>query len=111
MSDLRTRLRDDLMEAMRRRDRTEVSTLRTLISAIDNAGAVDIDAGPEPVLGLSPDVPRRQLTADEVTRIIQDESEHFRAASIEYAGLGRSEEAAVMAEKVRIVSRYLDDHL
>ncbi len=110
MSDLRTKLRDDLKKAMRRRDAIEVSALRTVISAIDNAEAVDLEARSEPVLGLSPDVPRRQLTADEIIRIVRDESEHFRSASMEYAGLGRSEEAAVMAEKVLIVSRYLDHH-
>ena len=53
---MRARLQVDLRSAMKRRDALEVSTLRCLIGALDNAGAVDDPLSSRWATGLVEDV-------------------------------------------------------
>jgi len=102
-------LKADLVTAMRERDRVRVSTIRSLISAIDNAGAVDIEkqGSDYPKTGLGHDVDRRQVTEDDVTRIIVVERDDLVAARDEYRELGQTELAEEFERRVQIAEGYL----
>lgn len=115
---MRTRMQADLRNAMKRRDAVEVSTLRCLIAAIDNAGAVASpvagSAGPRDwskasahvVTGDGPtEVARRVLTADEVAALVQREWDARETSATTLERHGR--DAATQREEMAIVGRYL----
>ena len=90
-----TRLRGDLTAALKARDSVTVAALRSALTALDNAGAVEAPAswveGTEHVAGAaagvgSTDIARRALTENDVRAILRSQiEEHARAAS-RYAG-------------------------
>lgn len=101
-------LKRDLTPAMRSRDRVRVDTIRTLISAIDNAGAVDgLETGHEPKLGLSHDVDRKDVTMDQERQIVTTERDDLLAAADEFRDLGKSDRANELAMRAQIASTYL----
>jgi len=100
-------LRSDLEKALRSRDRVEMSTLRTLIAAVENATAIDVEASSEPKLGLSHDQPRRVLSENDVAAIILHERDDLVAAATRYRDLGLVDEMADLERRARIVERYL----
>lgn len=103
------RLRSDMVAAMKAGDRVRVSTLRSLIGAIENAGAIEVEAGPyEMKTGLGHDVPRREVTDDEIRRIISDEREDLIAAQAELSGKGQTERMEELATRAAIVAGYLE---
>jgi uncharacterized protein YqeY len=97
----RARLQADLRDAMKRRDAIAVSTLRCLIGAIDNAGAVD--AGE--VGGGATEVARRLLTAGDVADVLAREwlARETAAATLERHG----RDAATPRAEMAIVANYL----
>lgn len=80
---IRTRLSEDLTKAMKAQDTMAIKSLRILMSAIDNAGAVPVETPKVmPMSGkiagatsglYSTEVPRRELTDIEVKQIIKNE--------------------------------------
>lgn len=105
---LHARLKEDLTAAMRRRDRAEIEVLRNLISAIDNAGAVQAVHEPLPKLGLDFDVPRRELSIEEVRDIIVAERDELLDAARVYRDLGRLEEAEILESQAETAARFLE---
>jgi uncharacterized protein len=103
---LRERLRAAVPAAMKTGDRRAVSALRSALSAIDNAEAVEIgddlragaiEAGPAG-LGAA-EVARRALSEDEITAIVQAEISERRAVAADYEKAGHGERAtALLAE-------------
>ena len=106
MSDL-SRLRGDLERALRTRDRLEISTLRTIIAAVENAAAVDVETSAEPKLGLGHDQPRRELSDEDVAGVLLSEHNELVDAATRYRDLGLVEETADLERRARIVERYL----
>lgn len=101
-------IRGDLEKALRTtRDRVEISTLRTLIAAVENATAVDIEPTSEPKLGLGHDQPRRALSDEDVAGIIIAERDELVDAATRYRDLGLKDEVADLESRARIVERYL----
>jgi uncharacterized protein len=102
-------LRAALRAAMRDRQHDSVAALRETLAAIDNAEAVDPSAAPPvqhgviaggvPGLGAG-EVPRRCLSAEEATAIVDREIAERRRAVMTYANLGRVDEAAVFRRQV-----------
>jgi len=100
MSELADRLRADLTTALRARDRARASVLRTVLGAIANAEAVPVPQGAPPLaqgpiagaaLGLgAAEVPRRELTEDDVRAILVAERDDLLAHDM-------SDAAAVLA--------------
>lgn len=85
---MRTALRSALTDAMKRRDREASSVFRAALSAIDNAGAVAVDGQHRDgaielaVVGVGgSDVPRKDLTEQDLIQIVADEAEERRAAA------------------------------
>jgi len=100
-------LRGDLDIALRNRDPVEISTLRTVIAAVENATAVDVETSTQPKLGLGHDQPRRALSDEDVTRIIRSERDELVDAATRYRELGLVEEVVDLERRARIVERYL----
>ena len=101
---MRQKLQTDLRAAIKGRQALDVSVLRGLIAAIDNAGAVPLTAKSEPP---QHEVERRHLDSGEVQAILRREYETHQAAANEFARLGRSVESEQANFAMAVVSRYL----
>ncbi|GAA1150729.1 hypothetical protein [Ornithinicoccus hortensis] len=118
-------LRAALSTAIRGRDRTAVSALRSAIAAVENAEASPLPAAPETSAGAdpTPDEPRIAgssvglragetdrlvLTAEEVARIVTAEVTDREAAAQEMAALGREDRAERLREEADVIRRVLD---
>jgi len=106
LSSIRTRIRDDLAQAMRDRDMARVKVLRTTMSAIQNAEAVEGVASVEGVVGYG-DVQRRTLTDDDVIEIIVREIEEFERSVAEYRRIGQTERAEGLQMGLEVLLAYL----
>jgi uncharacterized protein len=105
---LQTRIRNDLLAAMKQRDTVTTKTLRSLLDALDNACAVPLTAEHVPVYGGLAEVPRKVVTESEYQAILRSEAAARHAAAIEFEQLGRSEAAARLRDELDIVMRYAD---
>lgn len=92
----RTRLSDDLRAAFAARDRTAIRTLRCIMAAIDNAGAVAVDANATHTASHT-EVPRRPLSEAEIAAILQAEIAARARVADEYERRGN----AVQADELR----------
>jgi uncharacterized protein YqeY len=116
---MRDRLRHDLTAALKARDRTAVSALRSAIAALDNAEAVEIGDQQTASAATSPhiagasagagsaDVPRRALADDEIKAIVTDQIEERRQAAREYDELGQTDAAQRLTAEADVLTRYL----
>lgn len=120
MSGVRERLRGALRGAMKARDKTAVSALRSTLAAIDNAEAVD--AGPAPVTGAeharvagaipgvgTAEVPRGDLSEGDVEAIVRDAISECEGAAVEYETTGHPDMAERLRHESRILSGLLDE--
>lgn len=103
---LRARVEADLKASLRARDRAVVATLRSLLAAFDNAGAVPLTAEHVPVYGRANEVARRALSDDDLRAIVAREADELRAAVAEYAAHGRAEAEGLRAG-LAVLGRYL----
>lgn len=110
---LRRRLGESLKVALRERDTIAVAAIRSAMSAVDNAEAVDRSHAPPPTgvigdvrLGVGAgEVARRELSEDDVLEIVRAEVGERRIAAAEYERLGRAEQAGrLKAEAAALVS-------
>jgi len=113
---LRDQLKRALVESMRSRDMNSIAPLRTALSAIDNAEAVEVDAPPS--VGEGPiayatsgvgtgDAARRELTEADVISIVQDEIAERDGAALSYDRLGREAEADRLRREADVLRRQL----
>ncbi|WP_433525665.1 hypothetical protein ACQPZ2_12425 [Nocardia pseudovaccinii] len=99
---LRARLRTALSAAMKTRDRSAISGLRSALGAIDNAEAidtVDIKAGAveNSAVGLgAAEARRRDLTEADIEQIVRTEIADRQQAAVEYDTLGRSDHSDLL---------------
>lgn len=110
---LRRRLGESLKVALRERDTIAVAAIRSAMSAVDNAEAVDRSHAAPPTgvigdvrLGVGAgEVARRELSEDDVLEIVRAEVGERRIAAAEYERLGRAEHAGrLKAEAAALVS-------
>ncbi len=109
---LQARLRADLKLAMLGRRSEEVSVLRSLIAALDNAQAVPVgdlhDTYTVHAFGdNSVEQPRLKLGPDDLRTILNGEMESRRTASDEYHDAGLHDHAERLSRESDIVGRYL----
>ena len=112
VSDIRTRLRRALGDALKARDASTVSALRSALSAIGNAETVDPGparpagtgsahfAGTVPRLGAG-EAERRHLTEADAAAIVRTEAAEREAAASEYERGGHAAEAARLRHGIR----------
>ncbi|MCB0933150.1 MAG: GatB/YqeY domain-containing protein [Mycobacterium sp.] len=93
MSELKDQLRSDLTEAMKNQDKLRTATLRMMLAAIQT----------EEVSGKQ----ARELTDDEVLKVLSRESKKRSEAAEIYTQNGRGELAAEEHAEARIIDEYL----
>ncbi|MEV6323613.1 hypothetical protein AB0M45_20825 [Nocardia sp. NPDC051787] len=110
---LRERLRAGLSAAMRARDRAGVSALRSALGAVDNAEAVDVaehraGALEHSATGLGvAEVERRELTEQDVERIVRAEVTERLTVAEQYESLGRTDRAATLHAEAKALTDLL----
>ena len=97
MAELKERLRADLNAAMRERDQVRMRTLRMALSSITN----------EEVAGAS----ARQLSDDEVMKVLTREARKRREAAEAFGAAGRDEQAAAERAEGEVLAGYLPAQL
>jgi hypothetical protein len=108
------RLRGELKLAMREKDRTAMKAIRRLLTALSNAEAVPLPDNLEkpvinpgnPVISKNNDVPRRELTADEIKHIVFAELAAHDSVISTFEGLGQHERAAAIRAERESLERY-----
>jgi uncharacterized protein len=96
-----------LAPALRAHDAARVSVLRTTLAAVANAEAVDA-SGVRPVSGaFAGDVPRRQLSEDDVRAIVVAVRDELRTAEAELRTVGRADAAADLDARAAVLDGYL----
>lgn len=112
----RDEIRRRLVVAMRARRRPDVSALRSVLAAIDNAEAVPAEGGgstvvPGPiagtVVGFAAQAPRRRLRTDEVRALVHAELDERRQAAAAYRDRGLDEEAQAVEAEARVIEQLL----
>jgi uncharacterized protein len=114
---LRERLRTALPAAMKARDRTAVSVLRSTLSAIDNAEAVDRPAGADRGLAIEQsavgvgamEVARRDLSEDDVGRIVRAEIAERESAAEGYERSGRADRAEQLRAEATVLANLMTE--
>jgi uncharacterized protein len=97
MAELKERLRADLSAAMRARDQVRLRTLRMALTAITN----------EEVAGNA----ARELSDDEVLKVLAKEAKKRREAADAFGAAGRAEQAAAEQAEGQVLAGYLPTQL
>jgi uncharacterized protein len=97
MPTLKDQLRADLTTAMKARDETRTRTLRMALTSISN----------EEVSGAA----ARDLTDDEIVRILTREAKRRREAAAAFAEAGRPDQAAAERAEEGVITAYLPAQL
>jgi uncharacterized protein len=97
MAPLKERLQADLTAAMKNRDKTKVATLRMALTGVAT----------EEVSGEA----ARELTDDEVLRVINREVRKRKEAAEAFTGAGRTEQAAAELHEAEVLAEYLPKQL
>ena len=107
---LRFRLRESLKQALRERDQVATAALRSAVSAIDNAEAVEGPSRYHPRLGVGAgDVARRDLTEEEIVAVLRAEIAERVAAGEEYLRLGRPGDARRLESEAAVLRALLEE--
>ena len=94
---LKGRLQGDLHDAIRSKDKVRSGTLRMTLTAITNAEVAGDEA--------------KELSDDEVLKVIAKEAKKRKEASTAYAGAGRTELAAQEDAELAVLEGYLPKQL
>ena len=97
MAELKERLRADLNTAMRARDQVRMRTLRMALTSITN----------EEVAGAA----ARDLTDDEIVKVLTREARKRREAAEAFSAAGRADQAAAERAEGEILADYLPAQL
>ncbi len=97
MTELKSRLQSDLTTAMKARDELTTATLRMLLTAVTT----------EEVAGST----ARELSDDEVLRVVNREAKKRREAAEAFADAGRAEQAQRERDEETVLARYLPSQL
>jgi len=97
MAELKARMRADLTTAMKARDSVRTGVLRMALAAV----------GTEEVAGAT----ARELSDDEVVRVLTREVRKRREAAEAFQGAGRAEQASAELAEADLISAYLPKQL
>ena len=97
MSTLKEQLKADLTAAMRERDQVRAGTIRMVLTAVTN----------EEVAGKE----QRELTDDDVLKVLAKEAKKRREAAEAYESAGRAELAEVEHAELAVLETYLPKQL
>lgn len=94
---LKATLQRDLHDAMRQRDKVRAGTLRMALTAVSNAQVAGTEA--------------RELSDDEVLKVLVKEAKKRREAATAYTDAGREELARQEQEELAVLEAYLPQQL
>ena len=98
--EFRNQLSMKLREAMKVRDQEAVSTIRTLITTIDNAGAISKDEAAKLAAANISEAPRKKLSNQDLKQILDSEFQ-IRVQSIkEYESLGNAAQVSELKKSL-----------
>jgi uncharacterized protein len=97
MSRLKDRLRSDLTDAIRSRDQLRADTLRMVLTSVTTEEVAGTEA--------------RELSDDEVLKVVAKEAKKRREASSAYTDAGRAELAAREDAELAVIDAYLPAQL
>lgn len=97
MAELKQQLKSDLVTALKAKDTTRLATLRMVLAAVST----------EEVAGKS----ARELTDDEVQRVLAKEAKKRKEAAEAFDTAGRAEQAAAERSEAEIIAEYLPKQL
>ena len=106
-SDIRSRLSSDLTTAMRTGDKMRIRVVRSAMTAIANAEAVEASTRSEGTVGYS-DVPRREVGRTQIVDLIEGEIGEREIAAAQYRDVGRPADAETLEEEMGVLRAYLD---
>lgn len=107
---LRRKLRDSLKDALQARDAAAITALRSALSAIDNAEAVEDKGTHRPRLGVGAgDVERRVLSTRDLVEILRREVTERVQAADQYALLGQSAAAERLRAEAAVLEMLLEN--
>jgi hypothetical protein len=114
---MRGRLRESLKVALAAHDKIAAAAIRSAMSAIDNAEALEVSQAPPPRGGIVGNVrlgvgageaARRELSARDVVEVVRAEVRERRAAAAEYERLGRIDEASRLRAEAKALLAVLE---
>jgi hypothetical protein len=116
MEEIKTRLSTDLRQALKNKDNIATKTIRSLMSAIDNAEAIAIEtpsimpmagliAGATEGLG-STEVMRKELTGQDIQEIIKKEIDEIQNA-IDLMKDYKRPETKDLEKQIDVLKKYL----
>ena len=117
MSETYARLRADLTAALKARDSVTVAALRSALTALDNAGAVEVSAskagGTEHIAGAaagvgSTEMARRELSENDVRTILRSQVDELSRAAGEYGRMERDDIAQRLRSEAGVLASYLE---
>ena len=97
MAELKARLRADLTAAMKNRETTRVATLRMALTGVSTEEVAGDEA--------------RELTDDEVLRVLTREARKRKEAAEAFAAAGRPERAQAELDEAAVLADYLPKQL
>jgi uncharacterized protein YqeY len=111
--DMKARLRADLRIAMKDRRTFEAKVMRSLVAAIDNAGAPPTQAGQTALAhhhfrSRSAEVERLLLSRSHVRQIILAEIHERERAAAELERLGKTDRAEALRAEALLAKRYIE---
>lgn len=99
----RARLAEELRAAMAERDQATIRTLRCIMAALDNAGAVAQDAQASYVAASITEAPRRAVSDEEIAALLQAEiAARSKIADI-YETVGNSTEVTLLRDEIATI--------
>jgi hypothetical protein len=99
---IRDRLQASLSVARKARDAVSTSVLRTTLSAIANAEAVEVAPGTA-----ASEVPRKHLTENDIRAVVEAELRDLHSSAVELRQLGRDADADLLDAKACVLSDHL----
>jgi uncharacterized protein len=110
---MKSRLRADLLSAMRAGRKHEVALIRELVAAIDNAEAPSGHAGHAAAVRHefghgSAEVERLVLSRAEIHALLVKEIENRERAATEFEGVGETERAKALRTAAVVAKRYVE---
>lgn len=97
MAQLKETLKSDMVAAMKAKDATTLATLRMVLTAVTNEEVAGDEA--------------RELTDDEVQRVLTREAKKRREAAEAFDNAGRTEQAAAERAEAAVIAEYLPKQL
>lgn len=105
VDEFRAKLSEELRAALAKRDKEEVSTIRSLMAALDNAGALSKEEIARLPDFAGAEVPRRKMSQSDIERILQSEIELRKNAFDDYSRIGNAEQAELVERSIATIRR------